>query len=134
MPVALSISATFIAFLSFFLPVLTAEDTFDSLLRQGFELHQQRRYTQAIAPLERAHRLQPNDYFANLLLGIDYLRTGQAVKALSFLETASRAKPTDATALGYSAEAHAASGRMDLPWEPCRQPNKEIRLPSGGRR
>ena len=113
-PVKSSISVTFIACISFLLPVATAEATFDSLLRQGFELHQQRRYTQAIGPLERAHRLQPNDYFANLLLGIDYLRTGQAVKALSFLETASRAKPTDATALGYSAEAHAASGRVDL--------------------
>lgn len=110
----LSLAARVIAFRSFFLPVATAEDTFDSLLRQGFELHQQRRFRQAIAPLERAHRLQPNDYFANLLLGIDYLRTGQVVKALSFLETASRAKPTDATALGYSAEAHAASGRVDL--------------------
>lgn len=109
-----SISVTFFACLGFFLPVATAEDTFDSLLRQGFELHQKRRFAQAIAPLEHAHRLQPNDYFANLLLGIDYLRTGQADMALSFLETASRAKPTDATALGYSAEAHAASGRVDL--------------------
>ena len=113
-PVNLSISVTFLACLCCILPVATAEDNFDSLLRQGFELHQQRRFAQAIAPLERAHRLQPNDYFANLLLGIDYLRTGQAAKALLFLETASRAKPTDATALGYSAEAHAASGRVDL--------------------
>ena len=114
MPVKSSISVTIIACLGFFLPVATAEDTFDSLLRQGFELHQQRRFAQAIGPLERAHRLQPNDYFANLLLGIDYLRTGQTAKALPFLETASRAKPADATALGYSAEAHAASGRVDL--------------------
>ena len=113
-PVKLSIPVTFIACLGFSLPVATAEDTFDSLLRQGFELHQQRRFAQAIAPLERARRLQPNDYFANLLLGIDYLRTGQAVKALSFLETARRTRPADATALGYSAEAHAASGRVDL--------------------
>lgn len=114
LPVALSILVTFLAFLSSFLPVATAEDSFESLLRQGFNLHQQRRYAQAIPPLERAHRLQPNDYFANLLLGIDYLRIGQAVKALSFLETAGRAKPMDATALGYSAEAHAALGRVDL--------------------
>ena len=104
---------TFIASLSLLLPAATAEDTFDSLLRQGFDLHQQRRFAQAIAPLEGARRLQPNDYFANLLLGIDYLRTGRAVKALSFLETASAARPTDATALGYSAEAHSVSGRMD---------------------
>ena len=114
MPAAISNCVTFIAFVGFFLPVTLAEETFDSLLRQGFELHQQRRYTQAITQLERAHRLQPNDYFANLLLGIDYLRTAQASKALSFLETASRARPTDATALGYTAEAHAALGRVDL--------------------
>lgn len=114
LPVASSIFVTAIAFLSSFLPVAMAEDSFDSLLREGFDLHQQRRYAQAIAPLERAYRLRPDDYFANLLLGIDYLRTGQATKALSFLETASTARPMDATALGYSAEAHAASGRVDL--------------------
>ena len=112
--VAISISVTFIAFVSFLLPAALAEETFDSLLRQGFELHQQRRYTQAITQLERAHRLQPNDYFANLLLGIDYLRTAQASKALSFLETASLARPTDAKALGYTAEAHSVLGRVDL--------------------
>lgn len=113
MPVARSIPATLIALLCLLVPAPAIGDTFDGLLRQGLALHQQRLYSQAIAPLERAHRLQPLDYYANLLLGIDYLRTGQPGKALSFLETASRVRPTDATALGYSAEAHAASGRMD---------------------
>ena len=110
----LAIAVAFVALLGGFLPAAATDDTFDSFLREGFELHQQGRFAQAITPLERAHRLQPEDYFANLLLGIDYLRTGQAHKALSFLGRASRAKPTDATALGYSAEAHAASGRVDL--------------------
>lgn len=114
LPVSFSTFVAFVSLLSCFLPIAAGQDSFESLLRQGFDLHQQRRFSEAIAPLERAHRLRPGDYFANLLLGIDYLRTGQAAKALSFLETAGQTRPMDATALGYLAEAHAASGRVDL--------------------
>lgn len=114
LPVERPIPPTLIALLVLLVPAAAMGDTFDGLLRQGLALHKQRLYAQAIAPLERAHRLQPFDYYANLLLGIDYLRTGQPGKALSFLETASRVRPTDATALGYSAEAYAAEGRIDL--------------------
>ena len=109
-----SIPLIFVACLGLFLPAATAQESFESLLRQGFELHQRRQYAQAIPLLERAHRLRPKDYFANLLLGIDYLRSGNAAKALPFLDTASQAKPKDATPLGYSAEAHSALGRLDL--------------------
>ncbi len=92
----------------------TAEERFDALLRQGFELHQKRLYFQAIEPLERAHRLRPDEYYVNLLLGIDHLRSGSAEKALPFLDAASKANPTDATALGYATEAHSVLGRLDL--------------------
>jgi Flp pilus assembly protein TadD len=44
---------------------------FRSLLKQGFDLHRQARFAEAIPVLERARRLEPNDYFVNLLLGID---------------------------------------------------------------
>ncbi len=109
-----SIPLIFVACVGLFLPVATAQESFESLLRQGFELHQRRQFAQAIPLLERAHRQQPKDYFANLLLGIEYLRSGNAAKALPFLDAASQAKPEDATPLGYSAEAHSASGRLDL--------------------
>jgi hypothetical protein len=39
--------------------------------QQGFDLHRQARFAEAIPVLERARRLEPNDYFVNLLLGID---------------------------------------------------------------
>ena len=65
---------------------------FQSLLKQGFALHQQARFPEAIPVLEHARRLQPQDYFANLLLGIDLLRTGKPGEALPRLELAARTK------------------------------------------
>src|SRR5579863_8297647 len=54
------------------------EEEFHALLKQGFSLHQQARFAESIPILERARKLEPQDYFANLLLGIDLLRTGKA--------------------------------------------------------
>lgn len=102
------------AYLVVLLQAASAQDSFDALLRQGFELHQGRLYSQARLSLERAQRLQPDEYYVNLLLGIGYLRTGSAGKALPFLDRAGDANPADATALGYAAEAHSALGRLDL--------------------
>src|ERR1700716_2791994 len=54
---------------------------FQSLLHQGFELHEKSDYARAIPVLRRAYSMRPRDYFVNLLLGIDLLRTGQAADA-----------------------------------------------------
>jgi tetratricopeptide (TPR) repeat protein len=86
------------------------ESEFQSLLKEGFDLHQQARFSEAIPVLERARRLQPDDYFANLLLGIDLLRTGRANEALPRLELASRARPQEETPDDYLGEAHATLG------------------------
>src|SRR5579862_6441236 len=63
-------------------PANQDEKEFQALLKQGFELHQQARFTEAIPVLERARKLEPQDYFANLLLGIDLLRTGKPLDAV----------------------------------------------------
>jgi tetratricopeptide (TPR) repeat protein len=87
-----------------------SDAAFQTLLKQGFNLHQQARFAEAIPVLERAQRLEPNDYFANLLLGIDLLRTGKANEAVSRLELAARARPQEETPEDYLGEAHATLG------------------------
>ena len=57
-------------------------DEFRVLMKQGFELHQQARFGEAIPILDHACRLEPEDYFANLLLGIDLLRSGRAEESV----------------------------------------------------
>ena len=86
------------------------EEGFQSLLKRGFELHQQARFVEAIPVLERARRLEPGDYFANLLLGIDLLRTGKAAQALPRLELAARARPGEEIPEDYLGEAQANLG------------------------
>lgn len=85
-------------------------DTFETLLHRGFELHQKNDYTAAIPLLRDAWKLQPHDYFANLLLGIDLLRTGQVKDSISFLREAARQKPQEEFAFEYMGEAYAALG------------------------
>jgi predicted Zn-dependent protease len=89
----------------------TKDDDLKTLLKQGFELHQQARYVDAIPLLEKARKLEPGDYFANLLLGIDLLRTGKAAEAVPRLEMAARANPGEEIPEEYLGEAQASLGR-----------------------
>lgn len=86
---------------------LSAQD-FDGLLRQGFALHRQGQFAQAIPLLRQAQQMRPQDYFANLLLGIDELRAGHPDRAVTKLQAAHRARPREAMASGYLAEAWTA--------------------------
>ena len=70
-----------------------SQDNFEALFKHAFDLHQRAQFTEAIPLLEQARRLEPADYFANLLLGIDLLRTGKTAEAVPRLELAARAKP-----------------------------------------
>ncbi len=81
------------------------------MLHQGFDLHRQARFSEAIPVLERARQLHPGDYFANLLLGIDLLRTGKPSEALSRLELAARTRPAEEIPEDYLGEAEASLGR-----------------------
>lgn len=83
---------------------------FETMLKQGFELHQQARFAEAIPLLERARSLNPGDYFANLLLGIDLLRIGKATEALPRLRFAANARPGEEIPEGYVGEAETRLG------------------------
>jgi len=87
------------------------EDQFQALLKHGFQLHQEARFAEAIPLLERARLLEPRDYFANLLLGIDLLRTGKVPEALPRLELAAHTRPDEEIPEDYLGEAEASLGR-----------------------
>ena len=77
------------------------------IVQQAFDLHQKGQFSEALALLHRAHELAPDDYFVNLLLGIDTLRTGQAQTAVPFLKKAARLRPKEEFPLDYLGEAYA---------------------------
>lgn len=101
----------------FLLPVAAfaqqQEDPFTSLLHRGFALHQQADYTHALPLLQQAWKLDPHDYFVNLLLGIDLLRTGNPQKAIGFLATAERLRPKEDIPYAYAGEAQTQLGYFD---------------------
>jgi tetratricopeptide (TPR) repeat protein len=78
------------------------------LVQQAFDLHQKGEFAKALPLLHHAYELAPEDYFVNLLLGIDSLRTGQTAAAIPFLKKASRLRPQEEYPLAYLGEAYAA--------------------------
>ena len=88
----------------------SAEDEFKALLQRAFDLHQRGQYATALPILRRAYGLQSEDYFVNLLLGIDSLRTGGAKASVPFLRKASRLRPREEYPLAYLGEAYARQG------------------------
>jgi tetratricopeptide (TPR) repeat protein len=100
-------------------PLLAAQDgtskaeSFESLLRRGFAFHRDQQYAHSIPLLEQARTLRPHDYQVNLLLGIDYLRSGQPAKSLIFLGSARQANTQDSIVLGYLAEAYSFLEQFD---------------------
>ena len=91
----------------------TPASSFDELLHEGFSWHRQGQYERAIPLLRQARQLRPRDYFANLLLGIDELRTGHPKQAEPLLRAAQAAHPGDPMASGYLGETYAALHRYD---------------------
>jgi tetratricopeptide (TPR) repeat protein len=87
-----------------------SNEEFESFLHRGFQFHEQSAYDKALPLLHSAYRLQPRDYFVNLLLGIEMLRTGQAANAIAFLKTAAKGRPTEEFPLEYLGEAEASLG------------------------
>ncbi|HXF14679.1 MAG TPA: tetratricopeptide repeat protein [Terriglobales bacterium] len=98
------------------------------LIQQAFDFHQKGQFSEALPLLHRAHDLAPEDYFVNLLLGIDSLRTGQAKTAVPFLKKASRLRPKEEYPLAYLGEAYA---RQDLYGEAAEAYIKAARLSPG---
>jgi tetratricopeptide (TPR) repeat protein len=85
----------------------------EGLLTDGVALSQQADYAHAIPVLERATRLAPRNYQANLILGVDLLRSGHPANALTPLRIAAEAD-VDETAEGYLGEAEKAQGEFAL--------------------
>jgi tetratricopeptide (TPR) repeat protein len=83
------------------------EKDFETSLHEGFALHQQQRFSEALPLLRRALQLKPKDYFANLLVGIDLVRTGKRDEAIPYLKTASRLRPNEEFPYEYLGEAEA---------------------------
>ena len=84
-----------------------AQDNFKPLVQQAFDLHQRGQFSAALPLLRRAYAMQPDDYFVNLLLGIDSLRIGDAQASVRYLKKASRLRPQEEFPLAYLGEAYA---------------------------
>lgn len=91
-----------------------AQESFETLLKQGAALGQRADFTGAIATLEKARRLAPENYTVNLLLGVDLLRSGRPKDAAEALRLATEINPHDGAAAGYLGEAFAALGAFPL--------------------
>ena len=87
-----------------------SKEEFESFLHRGFQFHEQSAYDKALPLLQSAYRLQPRDYFVNLLLGIEMLRTGQAGSA--YIECAYTAMATRTLSLCYVRTGSGWSGQL----------------------
>jgi tetratricopeptide (TPR) repeat protein len=96
----------FVAVLSSYSTIAVGQDI-KSLVQQAFDFHQQGKFAEALPLLHRAYALEPDNYFVNLLLGIDSLRTGQPKTAVPFLRRASHLRPREEFPLDYLGEAYA---------------------------
>jgi tetratricopeptide (TPR) repeat protein len=88
------------------------ENEYRHLVQEGFALHQQAKYTEAIPLFEKARVLEPDDYFANILLGIDLVKTGEAAQAVPYLKAAARANPKEEMPEEFLGEAYAKLGNF----------------------
>ena len=84
-------------FLLLFCAAASAADSaqFDRLVKEGLAFHEQADYAHSIPILQRAVHLEPRSYMANLLLGVDLLRSGKVADAMVHLEIAVAANPKE---------------------------------------
>ncbi len=105
----------------------------DGLLRDASSLSKQAEYARAIPVLLHAKKIAPQNYSANLLLGLDFLRSGHPADAIEPLRVAAQLRANDATADGYLGEAEKLLGNFALAAEAyedafARSPNSEQAL------
>jgi tetratricopeptide (TPR) repeat protein len=108
--------------------IAAVQQDLKSLVQRAFDLHQKGKFSEALPLLHRAYTLEPDDYFVNLLLGINSLRTGQPKSAVPFLKRASRLRPREEFPLDYLGEAYA---RQDIYGEAAEAYLKAVRLAPG---
>jgi tetratricopeptide (TPR) repeat protein len=99
-------------FLLLFCAVVSAAEStqFDKLVKEGLAFHERADYAHAIPVLQRAVHLEPRNYMANMLLGVDLLRSGQLDGAMVHLEIAVTANPRDSSAAEALAMAATEAG------------------------
>jgi tetratricopeptide (TPR) repeat protein len=117
----------FLAVLGFCSNAAVGQDL-KSLVQSAFDLHQKGRFSEALPLLQRAYAIDSNDYFVNLLLGIDSLRLGQPKSAVPFLKKASRLRPKEEFPLDYLGEAYA---RQDIHGDAAEAYIKAMRVAPG---
>ncbi len=105
-----------------------ADNEFKSLMQKAFDLHERGDFSAALPLLRNAYTMQPEDYFVNLLLGIDSLRTGEAEASIPFLKRASRLRPGEEIPLAYLGEAYA---RQEIYGSATESYLKAIKVASG---
>jgi tetratricopeptide (TPR) repeat protein len=100
------------AFLLLICAAANAADSaqFDKLVKEGLALHEHADYAHSIPVLQRAVRLEPRSYIANLLLGVDLLRCGRVADAMVHLEIAVAANPKESDAAEALAMAATEAG------------------------
>jgi tetratricopeptide (TPR) repeat protein len=99
-------------FLLLFCSVASAADStqFDRLVKEGLAFHERADYVHSIPILQKAVHLEPRNYMANMLLGVDLLRSGQLEDAIAHLEIAVTANPRDGSAAEVLALAATEAG------------------------
>jgi tetratricopeptide (TPR) repeat protein len=79
-------------------------------LRTATALHQRADYAHSIPLLKLIVQKSPRNYMANLLLGIDLMRSGSVQQALAPLKLAATVRPDDGAPQAYLAQAGTALG------------------------
>jgi tetratricopeptide (TPR) repeat protein len=99
-------------FLLLFCAAASAADSaqFDRLVKEGLAFHERADYVHSIPILQRAVHLEPRSYMANLLLGVDLLRSGKVADAMVHLEIAVAANPKESSAAEALAMAATEAG------------------------
>lgn len=92
----------------------TASEDLATQLKNASALHQHADYAHSIPMLKRIVQQSPRNYVANLLLGEDLVRIGKFQDAVVPLQVAAEARPEDATAEVYLAEAATALGNFSM--------------------
>jgi Flp pilus assembly protein TadD len=86
----------------------------DKLLKEGRAFHDRRDYAHAIPILQRAVEVSPRNYLANMLLGVDLLRSGKAADAIVHLQIAVSTDPGDQGAAEALAKAATEVGNFSM--------------------
>jgi len=85
-----------------------------SQLQAATALHQHADYAHAVPLLRLILEKSPRNYMANLMLGVDLMRSGSVQQALAPLKLAAKIRPDDGAPQAYLAQAATALGDFSI--------------------